>query len=170
MSTRLKAESKPYVENRNLEQRADEGCAMLTVSSADVRTLAPKQETRGHAKISGCMLLSRVHASESQFKESGALVIGVQEGRAKEEQLRAGFYYQMVVAAASENGSYGGQAWFHKSLGPEFLAVNVGNPRLLAVAAKLGKLSVFVTLIVGHAPTSLSDLEDRSNFFVKQAI
>ena len=73
----------------------------------------------------------------------------------------------MVVAAASENGSHGVQAWFHKSLGPEFLAVNVVNPRLMAVAAKLSK---FVTLIVGHAPTSPSDLKDRSNFFVKQAI
>ena len=70
----------------------------------------------------------------------------------------------MVVAAASENGSYGFQAWFHKSLGPEFLAVNVVNPRLMAVAAKLSKWSVFVTLIVGHAPTSVSDLEDGSNF------
>ena len=36
---------------------------------------------------------------------------------------------------------------------PEFLAVNVVNPRLMAVAAKLSKLSVFVTLVVGHAPT-----------------
>ena len=35
----------------------------------------------------------------------------------------------------------------------------------MAVAAKLSKLSVFVTLIVGHAPTSVSDLDDRSNFF-----
>ena len=78
--------------------------------------------------------------------------------------MRTGVYYQMVVAAASENGSYGVQAWFHKSLGPEFLVVNVVNPRLMAVAAKLSKLSVIVTLIVGHAPTSVSDLEDRSNF------
>ena len=107
---------------------------------------------------------------ESQFNECGALVIGVQEGRAKEEQFRSGVYYQMVVATASENGSYGVQAWFRKSLGPEFLAVDVVNPRLMAVAAKLSKLSVFVTLIVGHAPKSVSDLEDRSNFFVKQAI
>ena len=76
--------------------------------------------------------------------------------------MRACVYYQ---TAASENGSNGVQAWFHKSLGPEFLAVNVGDPRLMAVAAKLSKLSVFVTLIVGHAPTSVSDLEDRSNFF-----
>ena len=113
--------------NRNSEQRADEGSAMLTVASGQ--------------RIWGCMHLSRVHALESQFNESGALVIGVQEGRAKEEQLRAGVYYQMVVAAASENGSYGVQAWFHKSLGPEFLAVNVVNPRLMAVAAKLSKLS-----------------------------
>ena len=59
--------------NRNSEQRADEGSAMLTVAIATVRTLAPTQETRGYAKISGCMLLSRVHASESQFNESGAL-------------------------------------------------------------------------------------------------
>ena len=41
---------------------------MLTVASADVRTLAPKQETRGYAKISGCMLLGRVYALESQWK------------------------------------------------------------------------------------------------------
>ena len=129
--------------NRNSEQRADEGSAMLTVASANVRTLAPKQESRGYAKISGCMLLSRVHALESQFNESGALILGVQEGRAK-EQLRAGVCYQMVVAAASENGSYGVQAWFHKSLGPEFLAVNVVNPRLMAVAAKLSKLSICI--------------------------
>ena len=90
------------------------------------------------------MLLSRVHALE-QFNE--------------EEQLRASVCCQMVVvAAASENGSYGVQAWFRKSLGPEILAVNVVNPPLMAVAAKLSKLSVFVTLIVGHAPTSVSDL------------
>ena len=105
---------------------------MLTVASANVT----KQETRGYAKISGCMLLSRVHALESQFNEAGALKIGVQEGRAKEEQLRAGVYNQMVVAAASGNGNYGVQAWFRKSLGFEFLAVNVVNPRLMAVAAK----------------------------------
>ena len=94
-------------------------------------------------------------------------IIGVQEGRTKEEQLRAGVHYQMVVATASENGSYGAQAWFHNSLGPEFLAVNVVNPRLMAVASKLSlsELSVFVTLIVGHALTSVSDLEDPSNFF-----
>ena len=151
--------------NRNSRQRADEVSAMLTVASDNVRTLAPKQETRGYAKISGCMLLSRVHALESQFNDSGALIIGVQDGRAKEEQLRAGVFYQMVVSAASVNGSYGVQAWFHKSLGPEVLAVNVVNPRLLAVAAKLSKVSVCVTLVVGHAPTSVSDLEDRSNFF-----
>ena len=107
---------------------------------------------------------------ESQFNETGALTIGVQEGRAKEEQLRAGVHNLMVVAAASENRSYGVQAWFRTSLGPEFLAVNVVNPRLMAVAVKLSKLSVFVTLIVGHAPTSVSNLKDRSNFFVKQAI
>ena len=71
----------------------------------------------------------------------------------------------MVVAAASEKGSYGVQAWFRKSLGPEFLAVNVVNPRLKALAAKLSKLSVFVTLNVGHAPTLVSDLEDRSTLF-----
>ena len=82
------------------------------------------------------MLLSRVHALESQFNESGALVISVQEGRAKKEQLRAGVCYQMVVAAASENGSYGVQAWFHKSLGPEFLAVNVVYPRLMVVGLR----------------------------------
>ena len=142
---------------------------MLTLASSNVRTLAPKQETRGYAKISGCMLLSRVHALESHFNDSGALIIGVEEGRVKEEQLRAGVYYQMVVAP-SENGSYEVQAWFHKSLGPECLAVNVVNPRLMAVAAKLSKLSVFVTLIVSHAPTSVSDSEDGGNFFVKQAI
>ena len=125
--------------NRDSKQRADEGSAMLTVASATVRILAPKQETRGYAKISGCMLLSRVHALESQLNESGALILGVQEGRAKEEQWRAGVHHQMVVTAASENGSYGFQAWFHKSLGPEFLAVNVVNPRLMAVAAELSK-------------------------------
>ena len=59
------------------------------------------------------MLLSRVHALESHFNDSGALIIGVQEGRVKEEQLRAGVCYQMVVAP-SENGSYEVQAWFHK--------------------------------------------------------
>ena len=95
---------------------------------------------------------------------------GVHEERANEEQLRASVDYQMVVAAASENGSYGVQAWFRKSLGPGFLAFNVVNPRLMAVAATLSKLSVFVALIVGHAPTSVLDLEDRSSFFVKQAI
>ena len=57
---------------------------------------------------------------------------------------------------------------FTKSLGPEFLAVNVVNPRLMAVAATLSKLSVFVTLIVCHAPTPVSDLEDRSFFFFRQ--
>ena len=56
-----------------------------------------------------------MHASEprpleSKFNESGALIIGVPEGRAKEEQLRAGVYYQMVVAGASEHGRYGVQA------------------------------------------------------------
>ena len=74
----------------------------------------------------------------------------------------------MVVSAASVNGSYGVQAWFYKSLGPEFLAVNVVSSRLMAVAAKLSKVPVFVTLVVGHAPTSVSDSEDRSNFFIKQ--
>ena len=48
---------------------------------------------------------------------------------------------------------------FTNLLDPKFLAVNVVNPRLMAGAAKLSKLSVFVTLIVGHAPTSVSDLE-----------
>ena len=160
---------KAVYRNQNSEQRADEGSAMLKVASANVRILAPKQEARGYAQISGCMLLSRVHALESQFNESGVL-ISVQKGRAKEEQLRAGVYYQVVVAAASENGSYGIQAWFHKSLGPEFLAGNAVNPRLMAVAAKLNKLSVFVKLIVGHAPTSVCYLEEVSYFFVKQAI
>ena len=50
---------------------------MLTVESANVRTLAPKQETG-------------MHASEP-----------------RPEQLGAGVCYQVVVAAASENGSYG---------------------------------------------------------------
>ena len=94
---------------------------MLTVASATVGTLAPKQETRGYAKISGCMLLRRVHALESQFNGSGALIIGVQEGRAKEEQLRAAVYCQMVVAAASEMGAMESRFGFTNLLYPSFL-------------------------------------------------
>ena len=74
------------------------------------------------------MLLSRVHALESQFNESEPLMVGVQDGRAKEEQKRAGVYYQMV---ASENGSYGVQAWFHmssKKKKPEFARGKRGPP------------------------------------------
>ena len=112
MSTRLRAESKP--------QRADEGSAMLTVASANVRTLAPKQETRGYAQISACMLLSRVHALESQFNESGALFIGAQEGRTKEEQLRAGVYCQMV-RQPRKMGAMESRPGFTNLLGPSFL-------------------------------------------------
>ena len=106
----------------------------------------------------------RIGVSVQRSYEAGTLIIGIQERRVKEEQLRAGVCYQMVVAADSENGSSGVQAWFHKLLGPEFLAINVISPRLMAVAAKLNKLSVFDTLVVGHAPTSASDLEVRAIF------
>ena len=155
-------------QNRVRARERGQGSAVLTVAGANVRTLAPKQEVRGCARISGCMLLVRVHALESQVNEAGPLIISVQEGGAKEEQLRAGVYYQMVVAAASESGSYGVQAWFQKSLGPEFLSVNVVSPRLMAVVVKLKELSVFVTLVVGRAPTSVSDLEVWCFFFFRQ--
>ena len=117
----VQSRAKTVCGNRNSKQRADEGSAMLTVASANVRTLAPKQETRGYAKVSGCMLLSRVHALESQFNESGSVIIRVQEGRAKEEQLRAGVYYQMVVAAASEMGAMVSRLGFTNLLDPSFL-------------------------------------------------
>ena len=70
------------------------------------------------------MLLSRVHALESQFNESEPLMVGVQDGRAKEEQKRAGVYYQMV---ASENGRYGVQTWFHMSSKKKSLNLQEAN-------------------------------------------
>ena len=39
---------KAVFRSQNSEQRAHEGSAMLTVASANVRTLAPKQDARGH--------------------------------------------------------------------------------------------------------------------------
>ena len=114
--------------------------------------------------ISGCMLLSRVHAFESQFNESGALKFGVQEVRAKEEQFRAGVCYQMVVAAATGNGSYGVQAWFRVS------CCQHGQPSSDGCCCEIEQVvGLRDILIGGSSPTSETDLEDRS-ILVKQAI
>ena len=64
--------------------------------------------------------MTYVNSAESRFK--AVCDHGNSEQRADEGSA------MLTVAAASENGCCGVQAWFHKSLGPEFLAVNVVNP------------------------------------------
>ena len=50
---------KTGIRNQNSEQRADEGSAMLTVASANVRTLPPKQGSQRICKDFGITDWSR---------------------------------------------------------------------------------------------------------------
>ena len=93
----------------------------------------PKQELANYACVVGATLMSKVALLEAQFQHAGIQIIGVQEGRSRNEQVRQGTFFNMYCAAADARGCYGTQLW--ASYGLEFRADAWEAPRSRIVVA-----------------------------------
>ena len=87
----------------------------LVVGSANVCTLCPRDEDAANAAIAGPLLMGKVQVMEMRFYEHSIRMLGVQEGRARRQEVRSGLHYDMFCGAAS-NSVGGCQVWVAKLL------------------------------------------------------
>ena len=130
---------------------------LFKVSSANVNTLVPHQESCAYARVSAACLLSKIELLESQFHSAGLDLIGVQEGRSNMSGLFNGLHYVRVVSPADSSGSYGVQLWLKIASKFNILQWKTISPRLMYVVCESQHVSI--VCLVGHAPTeSASDI------------
>eukprot|EP00959_Pyramimonas_sp_CCMP1952_P364956 7642220-Pyramimonas_sp.AAC.1 len=109
--------------------------------------------------------MSKVALLEVQFSHAGIGLIGIQEGRSRSEQVRAGTFYTMYCAAAGAKGCYGTQLWV--SYDVEFRLEAWAAPRSRiaiaagTIAADEGRERVSLLAVAAHAPHSHDSPEHR---------
>ena len=131
---------------------AEHGSSYLRAASANVCTLNSSKFTeRGTSE--GCMI-GRVASLEMLFDKSKFDLVGVQEGRTKGDQLISGIFYNMFVAGAATNGSYGSQIWIHRSLPCTVQSTLVVSSRTIVVSIKVHGRDRVLHCISAHAPHS----------------
>eukprot|EP00959_Pyramimonas_sp_CCMP1952_P130939 2737888-Pyramimonas_sp.AAC.1 len=102
--------------------------------------------------------MSKVALLEAQFSHAGIHVIGIQEGRSRSEQVRAGTYYTMNCAAAGTKGCYGTQLWVSYDVEFRLEAWAAPRSRIVVaagtIAADEGRGRVPLLAVAAHAPLS----------------
>ena len=70
----------------------------ITLGSANVCTLCPRDEDAANAAVGGDLLMGKVQVMEMRFREARVQILGIQEGRARRQEVRSGLYYDMLWA------------------------------------------------------------------------
>lgn len=78
-------------------------------------------------------VVSRISVVERLLDSVGITIAGVQEGRAKDQQLIVENSYIMHVAGPAAGWNYGCQVWNHHALKHELLSTRVICPHVIAV-------------------------------------
>ena len=99
-------------------------------------------------------MISRATSLEMLFNKSKFDIIGIQEGRMKGDQLISGIFYNMFVAGAAANGSYGSQIWISHSLPHTVQSSLVVSCRVIVLSIKVHGRDRILHCISAHAPHS----------------
>ena len=62
----------------------DSSIYTMTVATANVRTLHPKEETEGRSRFGGTLMVGKVELLEIAMRDAGVDVIGLQESRSRQ--------------------------------------------------------------------------------------
>ena len=76
---------------------------LLRFATANVNTLRPKFDNVVQSDC-GVAVAARAQLLEMAFHEAKLDIVGIQEGRARDDGQRSGVHYDMVVAGATPMG------------------------------------------------------------------
>ena len=79
----------------------------MTVATANVRTLHPKEETESRSRFGGTLMVGKVELLEIAMRDAGIDVIGLQESRSRQAGIFNGPLYHRYCGAADGNGNAG---------------------------------------------------------------
>ena len=131
---------------------SSDGSQFVVLATANVCTLNATAEKFKKSYDDDILVISRIRIVEDLFHNAGFTIVGVQEGRAKAQQLIVGKYYTMHVAAATPEGQYGCQVWIHNKFEHEVLTTRVFSPRLIAVIVRVCGYARPLCIFSGHGP------------------
>ena len=137
----------------------------MVMATANVQTLLPSHDEFKSAQVSGALLTGKVALLEIQFANRGIDWIGLQEGRARDDTVRSGCFYEMYISKGTEIGTLGVQVWVKKSLNFRPQCVIRKSPRLMCVVGKIGSFINSFIFVSAHAPTSVACPTDRDEFW-----
>ena len=123
----------------------------LRLVSANVGSLHTSHKYGGQQDIlNSC---SRLSLLEDMFSSSDFDVVGIHEGRFREEQQINGVHFT-IHAAKADSGCYGSQIWIKNIFRHEHLATIVSCSRLLAVVIVPDGHKAELGLVAAHGPHS----------------
>ena len=158
-------------ENRSVSVRSYESkntnYNTLTLATANVCTMSLRASTNNC--IEDPQLNSRYRTSKEMFHRIHVTVVGIQEGRAKEDQYIHGKYFHIYVAGSSPRGAHGVQLWIHRSFKYTLQTIRVVSPRLIIVMVVAKVTGTRIAFISGHAPHSSEDQDAILEFWTSLA-
>ena len=107
----------------------------MTVETANVRTLHPKEESESRSRFGGTMMLGKVELLEIAMREAAKDVVGMQESRSRQAGNVHGPLYRRYCGAADSDGNAGCQLWITASWNFTMLTMDDISPRLLVISA-----------------------------------
>ena len=145
-----------------LDGRGPEG-HVLHIATANVCTLGVSKFDDTVLSVEVPNALGRAQLLEGQLDANCLDIVCIQEGRATDDQIRAGATYDMYIAGALD-GSCGSQVWIRKGIHAEVILANAVTPRVMTVAARLRGHEP-IAIVSAHAPCLLSPPAARGAFW-----
>ena len=122
----------------------------LKFATANVSTLSPASGKGPAWKSVGCNATGRVQILENHFCQQSVDIVGIQEARIPESQVKKGMHYKMIISGA-DKGTGGVQTWLAWHLNPCLLLVNAVSPRILIVVFCSGLHGANILVVNFHA-------------------
>ena len=122
----------------------------VLAATANVSTLWPEEIKMSRRDGLGDFFSEKVARLDREFRDAGYHVVGVQETRIAENLDVTNKHYRVVGSAATQQGNYGVQIWFSRSLDFSLIEVLPISPRILMAVAEInGHLCIISSV---HAP------------------
>ena len=125
---------------RDLGLIKEKGCfgniCTMTVATANVRTLHPKEESESRSRFGGTLMIGKVELLEIAMRDAKIDVVGLQESRTRQAGIFKGPLYRRYCGAADGNGNAGCRLWIATSWNFTMLTMDDISPRLLVVTGR----------------------------------
>ena len=134
------------------------------VATANVRTLRLQEADAARTQIAGVQLLGKVTVLEEEFDAACLDAVGIQEGRSRRTEIRAGLHYDRYIGAADGDGGHGCEVWLWRAARFKLQAYDAVSPLILWVACSRAG-SGQVVYVSAHAPHGHRPAEERDGFW-----